>query len=382
MSYATGANADLAYVMESNWGVTPGSPSMKRLRFTGESTHASIAGLTSAEIRSDRMIPALIQGNIDVSGSIDFEFSHNSFDDLLEAALFGDWDDVDKTAATIAFAAGTPGTITDSANGFITAGFKAGNLIKVNGSTSNDGYYTVAGVTAGTLTLAMGETLVDEAAGDSVTIKSSELKAGTMDKYFTLEKRFTDIGQYLLFTGCMVNGMSLKITPNEMVKGSFDIFGKNHSGSGTSLGTPTDVAATSPFNSFNGSLYEGGSSIAIVTSLEIRLANNIAGRWAVGGDKTKAAYFEGRSNCTGVLSAFFQDLTLYNKFLNGSASSLKLILNDGINRTALIIPHIKYSGEGTPAIRGENDLALNLNFQALRDPTEATSFKICRYVPV
>jgi hypothetical protein len=382
MSYATGANADLAYVMESTWGTTPDSPSMKRLRFTGESVRASIAGLPSAEIRSDRMIPALTQGNIDVSGSIEFEFSHNSFDDLLEAAFFGSWDNAAITASTIAFVSGSPAAITDSGNGFVTAGFKVGNLIKVTGSASNNGYYTVAIAAAGTLTLATGETLTNESAGVPVTIKSSELKAGTTDKFFTMEKRFTDIGQYLNFIGCMINGLTLRIDPNAMVTGSFDIFGKDHSASGASLGTPADVASTTPFNSFNGTLYEGGSSIAIVTSLEIRLANNIAGRWAVGADNAKAAYFEGRSNCTGTLSAFFQDLTLYNKFLNGTTSSLKVILGNGTNRTALIIPNIKYSGEATPVIRGENDLALNLSFQALRDPTEATSLKICRYVPV
>jgi hypothetical protein len=382
MTYATGAYADLAYVMESTWGTTPGSPSMKRLRLTSESVRTKIDGLTSKEIRSDRMIAALTQGNLDVAGSINFEFSHTSFDEILEAALFGDWEDISKTAATIAFVSGTPATITDSGNGFVTAGFKVGNLIKVSGSTSNDGYYTLAGVTAGTLTLATGETLTDESAGASVTITSSELKAGTTDKSFTLEKRFTDIDQYMVFTGCMVNGMNLRITPGEIVTGGFDIFGKSHSASGTSLGTPTDVASTTPFNSFNGTLYEGGSTIAIVTSLEIRLANNIAGRWAIGSNKDKAAKFPGRSNCAGTLSAFFQDLTLYNKFLNGTPSSLKVILNDGTNRTAIIIPNIKYSGEGTPVINGENDLVLNLNFQALRDSAEETSLKISRYVPV
>ena len=195
MAYATGAHADLAYVMESAWGVTPETPSMQRLRFTGESVRANIAGLTSNEICSDRMISALTQGNIDVSGSIEFEFSHNSFDDILEAALFGAWDNADITADTIAFVSGTPNaTITDSGNGFVAAGFKVGNFIKVSGSSSNNGYYTVVGVTVGTLTLATGETLVDESAGASITITSSELKAGTTDKFFTLEKRFTDIG--------------------------------------------------------------------------------------------------------------------------------------------------------------------------------------------
>ena len=75
------------------------------------------------------------------------------------------------TAITIAFnETATPDTITDSGNGFVTAGFKAGDIITVSGSTSNDGDYTVVTVAAGTLTLGNGVLALDEVAGDNVTI--------------------------------------------------------------------------------------------------------------------------------------------------------------------------------------------------------------------
>jgi hypothetical protein len=73
---------------------------------------------------------------------------------------------------TLAFVDSNPDTITDSGNGFVTSGFKAGDLITVSGSTSNDGNYTIdtGGVAAGTLTLIGGDSLTAEAAGDDVTI--------------------------------------------------------------------------------------------------------------------------------------------------------------------------------------------------------------------
>ena len=75
------------------------------------------------------------------------------------------------TAITIAFnETATPDTITDSGNGFVVAGFKAGDLITVSGSTSNDGNYTIVSVAAGTLTLGNGVLAQDEVAGDSVTV--------------------------------------------------------------------------------------------------------------------------------------------------------------------------------------------------------------------
>lgn len=74
------------------------------------------------------------------------------------------------TATTIAFVNSDPDTITDSGNGFVAAGFVAGDTIIVSGSTSNDGTYTIATVAAGTLTLTSGAVLTPEGAGDSVTI--------------------------------------------------------------------------------------------------------------------------------------------------------------------------------------------------------------------
>jgi len=77
------------------------------------------------------------------------------------------------TDTTIAFVDSNPDTITDSNNGFVTAGFIAGQTITVSGSTSNDGVYTIDTVAAGTITLITSNALTAEAAGDNVTILSS-----------------------------------------------------------------------------------------------------------------------------------------------------------------------------------------------------------------
>ena len=71
---------------------------------------------------------------------------------------------------TIAFVNSGPDTITDSASGLLKAGFVAGDKITVSGSTSNNGTFTIATVVAGTITLAGGDSLTDEIAGDLVKI--------------------------------------------------------------------------------------------------------------------------------------------------------------------------------------------------------------------
>lgn len=74
------------------------------------------------------------------------------------------------TNTTIAFVDSNPDTITDSANGFVTAGFVAGDVITVTGSASNNKTFTIATVAAGTITLVASDTVVAEGAGASITI--------------------------------------------------------------------------------------------------------------------------------------------------------------------------------------------------------------------
>lgn len=80
------------------------------------------------------------------------------------------------TTAFVQGADGNPDTITDSGNGFVTAGFKAGMSLMIIGSTANDAINTlITEVAAGTLTLACsGE--VTAGAG----IKGQELHGGSI----------------------------------------------------------------------------------------------------------------------------------------------------------------------------------------------------------
>lgn len=76
---------------------------------------------------------------------------------------------------TIAFVEGGDNvndTITDSGNGFLAAGFQAGDEIIVTGTQDNDGTYQIESVTAGTITLQSRNDLVAEAAGSAFRIRA------------------------------------------------------------------------------------------------------------------------------------------------------------------------------------------------------------------
>jgi len=82
------------------------------------------------------------------------------------------WTNHNITASTISFThnAESADTISDSGNGFVTAGFVEGDKITITGDSENNGDYTIDSVVAGTITLISTDTLTTEIAGDSVTI--------------------------------------------------------------------------------------------------------------------------------------------------------------------------------------------------------------------
>lgn len=74
----------------------------------------------------------------------------------------------------IAFTDDDPDTITDTGDGFITAGFEAGQKITVSGAAQggNNGDFTIATVAAGTIILVAGDTLTAEGASNTITIRA------------------------------------------------------------------------------------------------------------------------------------------------------------------------------------------------------------------
>ena len=79
-----------------------------------------------------------------------------------------------RRATTIAFVnnGSARDTITDSGNGFITAGLRAGDVVTISGATNggNNSTFTVYSVAAGTITITRNNVLTTESAGATVVI--------------------------------------------------------------------------------------------------------------------------------------------------------------------------------------------------------------------
>ena len=207
------------------------------------------------------------------------------------------------------------------------------------------------------------------------------LKAGVTRRSFSLQRKFGDLTtpEYHTYTGCEFNTMSLSVSPNAMVGVTFGVVGKNLALATAEITGSTFAAdvGNQPFDSFTGSITEGGVSIATVTSIEMSLENGIEPLFSVGSQTTNRPSI-GRSRLTGTLTTYFDSKTMYEKFLNETSSSIVLTLTDLDGNDYIIeLPNVKYN-TGQPDVAGEGAVTIAMDFVALYDSTDASQIVITR----
>jgi hypothetical protein len=211
------------------------------------------------------------------------------------------------------------------------------------------------------------------------TWNTNVLKAGTTRRSYTIERHHQDIAKYLRSTGCNFNTMSLSVAPNSMVTGSFGVIGKGFSVASTAVtgATYNTESVTAPFDSFSGSITEGGSSIAVVTSLELNIENGMEALYVIGSSDTLQPSI-GKSMVNGSITAYFEDSTLIDKFINETSSSLSFTLTDAAGNDYLFeLPNVKYNS-GNPEVGGAGAVTVSLDFVALYDSGDASQIVITR----
>ena len=205
------------------------------------------------------------------------------------------------------------------------------------------------------------------------------LLAGTTRRSFTIERHHSDINKYLRSTGCSFNSMSLSVAPNSMVTGSFSIIGKSFTVASTAISGATYSSETTsaPFDSFTGSVNEGGSSVAVVTGIELSIDNGMEALYVVGSDETLLPSI-GKSTVTGSITAYFENSLLIDKFISETASSLEFTLTDQAGNSYIFeLPNVKYNS-GNPEVGGPGAITVSLDFVALHDGGTGSQIQITR----
>lgn len=384
---ANGSRHALRIVPEVVYGTTPATPAFQPIRHTGCTIAVSKDSLQSEELRDDRQIADFRHGAVRVGGDIPVEVSFGSHDTILEALLGGTWVPTKQTLNQQVSATTTG--LARAAGSFLTDGFVVGDVVINSGFTNagNNGLFRIAaGLTATTMPLTplAGQTLaVEAAASRTVSSQRAILKAGTTRRSFTAERYFADIltanKPYHRFTGVEFNTMAMEVRANAMATATFGVVGQGGTVN-TAIVVGATVAApttTSPVDGFSGTLNEGGIPVAVVTAITLNLNNALEPRFVVG-SKNTILPSTGRSNCTAQVTAYFEDSSLLEKFLNETESSLDFTMPDTAgNILKVTLPRIKYTG-GQPDVSGEGPITLSMPLQALLNSGTGTNIQIER----
>ncbi len=374
---------ELSYVKETSFGVVPTNPAFQKLRFTGETLRHAKDTIQSEEIRADRQITDLVEVGNMANGEISYEFSSGTFNALIAAALCA------STAVGIVVNETTTVTVDASDNKISRdAGSWGvtpipGQFVRISGlaTPANNGIKRVVSADANDIIVEAGGFTTDETSVAAVGIRGTAWKNGNVNHSFSLERKILDPSNadfFQTYVGMHVDEWTLSAVSKQILKGSFTWMGKLAELSDTPASGSTYGAQTST-QVMNGTRHVGAITRAgaVLTEklreITFTVKNNLRAKDALG---ITGPYEIGLGSCevTGKVSAYFKDNVLYQEMISHGYSSLGAVFTDGAGNTfAFLLPKTVFS-TGDPNAQGQNqDIMLDLNFQAIRDPdTDAT----------
>lgn len=366
MSQAQGVKGRVGYMIETTLGVVP-TPALKTLYFLNESVKESINLVTSMVLRDNRNPTKPVRGNRDVAGGFKTELAPG-LGTLLRAAL---------------------GSVsTSGAESPYTHTIKIGDLpsLTVEKGFSDLGLWMVfPGCKVNRMTLGVKPEGFQEIDFELMGLAEYQVLAyDGQTGNFTAGLVVTGAGGSY---GTIVQDIDAGTTGLLVLKNTSGVFVNDEAITDTSTGAAVvngtlgsasiDASWTDPGHSpFDGlsaiTIQEGGSAIATVTGIEgLTIENNLdGGNYVVGGAGVKRSLPDGKVRVSGTLTALFEDRTVYNKAVNYTESSLKIIYQHGTGAgTAgneyleIHIPELYYAKE-TPVIEGPNGVLYRGPFEA------------------
>ena len=303
-----------------------------------------------------------------------------------------------RSAAGDIDAATGPNSITSTILDFTTLNLQIGDWVKFNGfttETQNNDFVRISAIAAALLTLDIVPTgwAAATPAGAVDIFLPERLTNAALFQSYTLEEEFEDHTPvtFQYFRGMVVDTFTLTAEPQSIVTLQFGFSGKDafFSDSGTPATTPdqlpavdgagrVDLATTVTFasvdvlNSSNnvGRIARDGAAITgenFVLEYTIEISNNLRQLNAVGFIGA-VDIGVGSFDVSGSLQTYFDNADLARDVISNTETSVDVRFDDDASHAILIdSPRIKYS-EGAPEVPGkDDDVTINLSYQAIRD---------------
>lgn len=218
---------------------------------------------------------------------------------------------------------------------------------------------------------------------------TNALKVGTDPKFFTIEHGSLDIAQFQVYTGVTVNSMNLTMSAgdNSPVQATFGLIGRDMNPlSGTTVADSlVPVSTNKPFDHYAGNgfrIANAGSALAeyCITSFDLTIDRGYETRYCIGDDSSKS-YIAGMADITGSFTAYFDNATLMNRFINEVETALEIEAGFGSDVMRFFLPRVKINS-ATNGIGGNTGAKfVECSFKALYDTAEQSSLTITRPAP-
>jgi hypothetical protein len=204
---------------------------------------------------------------------------------------------------------------------------------------------------------------------------SHAFKPGDTQPSFVLDRGFTDIDVYEKFSGCKVSQMAITLGGDGALTAAIDIMGaKNTVGTTAYAASPTTHTDTR-FSNFQATLQENSVAVGVVTTADFQINASLDGnQYVIGSQGFRQDIPEGLIQISGNLTALFKDKQLMDKAINGTETSLKFGLEDGLNSLEFHFPEVEF-GRGSPAVEGPQGVVITLPWRAYcksNDPADAS----------
>lgn len=370
----------ISYEKETSYKTPPAS-ALQEIRMTSDSLARQHATAESDEIQATAQVSDYLLLDVTGQGDVAGEFSYGTYDDWMASAILDDDGAfssdvvVEAASAVISFA-----TSTITTSGTWDNQPPAGSVIRVEGSTSNDGCFNV--VSSTTTTIVVGETLTTEGTGATIVITNLGriLNGTTLDTYFLQKHQQDETTLFQRGYGMAISGWRWEAPQRDKIQTSFSWFG-SHFESASSTLAAVSAATTTPimtgvahFEKIN-----VNSSAKSVISLSMQTAVDIRALTALG-TLGATGLGLGALRITGNFRMYFETATEFDLFANHTAVPLFWQVEDeNGDGYAFFIPSARITSATTPTPGKDQDVIGDFGWSARKDPTLLKTIMVAHY---
>ena len=396
------------YAVESTWGTPPGG-TYTEFNFLGETLGANKETLRDESIRADGQTPNVIATYYRGGGGIRQSLRAGDSDGFFRNSLLSvDWTgggslattgsiSLTPTEATGAQSSpGVPASFTRGSGSFITDGFEPGMWVMASGSLPavNKAIYKVVHVTALVLYV-QGNANFDDSGGAATTTitQYSEIANGIEADSLTVElEDADDTDEFYRYEGFGFSGFRMQANDKGILEMAFEGISQIPLLPNTTDASGNTAASTSdPFVVGNAYMLEGNPQLGNIASsnalwdrqsfkvlgLTMNVGNGRRDRAAWGTSGPALNHGRGDITATGTVRLYYNntenvdDKDLLTKMLVDTQTGLAFVLSDAASNVMIFdLPRVKFSDGKVNATAKNQDVVLELDFDAYRNPDD------------